>query len=223
MKYKPAEMGIMMCIVSFLGFFAENVWLAITNGYVNNRNMNLPFLLGYGLAMLAIYLLFGIPSQMTFFSKFSVRACRVGKLFLYFLCVMLCVSVGEIILGTVTEKLCCIEYWNYEWLPLHVTKYTSVPTSVGFAAMVTFFMDRVFPPLMSEIARVDGKILHAAALILVTILVADFMYCYGYMMKNHDLYRTWKVPTRPTPVSMNAGAALGMQGLANAELPVSFG
>lgn len=208
MKYKPAEIGIMMVIVSFLGFSAENIWLIITNGYINNRNMNLPFLLGYGMAMLAIYLLFGVPSQMTFFSKFSVRASRWIKIVLYFLCVMICVSVGEIILGAVTERFCSIEYWNYEWLPLHITKYTSIPTSVGFAAMVTFFMDRIFPPLMNEIARVDGKVIHVAALVLITVLVIDFIYCYGQMIKTNDFYRKWTVPVRPMSVSIDTSASV---------------
>lgn len=208
MKYKPAEIGIMMVIVSFLGFSAENIWLIITNGYINNRNMNLPFLLGYGMAMLAIYLLFGVPSQMIFFSKFSVRASRGIKILLYFLCVMICVSVGEIILGAVTERFCSIEYWNYERLPLHITKYTSIPTSVGFAAMVTFFMDRIFPPLMNEIARVDGKVIHVAALVLITVLVIDFIYCYGQMIKTNDFYRKWKVPVRPTAVSIDASVSM---------------
>lgn len=208
MKYKPAEIGIMMVIVSFLGFSAENIWLIITNGYINNRNMNLPFLLGYGVAMLAIYLLFGVPSQMIFFSKFSVKASRRIKIALYFLCVMICVSVCEIILGVVTERFCSIEYWNYEWLPLHITKYTSIPTSVGLAAMVTFFMDRIFPPLMNEIARVDGKVIHVAALVLITVLVIDFIYCYGQMIKTNDFYRKWKVPIRSTSVSIDTSASV---------------
>lgn len=208
MKYKPAEIGIMMVIVSFLGYSAENIWLIITNGYINNRNMNLPFLLGYGMAMLAIYLLFGVPSQMTFFSMFSVRTSRRIKIVLYFLCVMICVSVGEIILGAVTERFCSIEYWNYEWLPLHITKYTSIPTSVGFAAMVTFFMDRIFPPLMNVIARVDGKVIHVAAFVLITVLVIDFIYCYGQMIKTNDFYRKWRVSIRPTSVSIDTSASV---------------
>lgn len=208
MKYKPAEIGIMMVIVSFLGFSAENIWLIITKGYINNRNMNLPFLLGYGMAMLAIYLLFGVPSQMIFFSKFSVKASRGIKIVLYFLCVMICVSIGEIILGAVTERFCSIEYWNYEWLPLHITKYTSIPTSVGFAAIVTFFMDRIFPPLMNIIARLDGKVIHVVAFILITALVIDFICCYGQMIKTNEFYLKWKVPVRPTSVSVDASASV---------------
>lgn len=207
MKYKPSELGIMMIIVSFLGFSAENIWLIITNGYFNNRNMNLPFLLGYGMAMLAIYLLFGVPSQMMFLSKFSVRASRRIKIVLYFLCVMICISIGEIILGAVTERFCSIEYWNYEWLPLHITKYTSIPTSAGFAAMVTLFMDRVFPPLMNRIARMDGTVTHVA-FVLIAVLVIDFVYCYGQMIKTNDFYKKWKVPVRPASVSMDASTSV---------------
>ena len=37
---------LMATVVSFLGFVVENVWLAFTKGYIDNRNMALPFLLG---------------------------------------------------------------------------------------------------------------------------------------------------------------------------------
>lgn len=50
MKYTYYQLGIMAAVVSFLGFVVENIWLAMTKGYINNRNMNAPFLQGYGLA-----------------------------------------------------------------------------------------------------------------------------------------------------------------------------
>ena len=52
MKYTYYQLGIMAAVVSFLGFVVENIWLAMTKGYINNRNMNAPFLLGYGLLIL---------------------------------------------------------------------------------------------------------------------------------------------------------------------------
>ena len=45
MKYTYYQLGIMAAVVSFLGFVVENIWLAMTKGYINNRNMNAPFLL----------------------------------------------------------------------------------------------------------------------------------------------------------------------------------
>lgn len=196
MKYNLYEMEIVVIIVSFLGFTVENIWLALTKGYINNRNMNLPFLLGYGLAMAAVYFLFGIPSEMILMTKVKVRASRAMKILLYFLCVMFCVSVGEIVIGTVTEKLCRIEYWNYSGLPLHITKYTSIPTSAGFAGMITLFMEKIFPPLMERLSNMNENVLHVIVLVLLTALLIDFIYCYGKMVKTHNFYHIWEVAVR---------------------------
>lgn len=190
MKYNFYEMGIMIALVSFLGFAVENIWLSVTKGFMDNRNMNLPFLLGYGLALAAIYYAFGIPSESATFSRLPGRA----GLFLYFLVMMLCVSVGEIVLGKTTERLCGIEYWNYSWLPLHLTKYTSVPTSAGFAAMITLFMEHCFQPLMEAISRLDDSSLRIASPILLAVLTFDYLYCYGRMMKQQSFYEKWKRP-----------------------------
>ncbi len=198
MEYDLYELGIMVALISLLGFMLENVWLAVTKGYMDNRNMNLPFLLGYGLAMAAVYLAFGIPSEMAFI--LPVEAPRWTKTLLYFLCVMLCVSVGELILGTVTEKLCRIEYWNYNWIPLHITKYTSLPTSTGFAALITIFMEYCFRPLMRAISSLDGWLLHVAGPVLIAALTTDFLYCYGRMMQTHSFYDRWRRTVQKNPL-----------------------
>lgn len=196
LKHSRCKIGILMIIVSFMGFAVENIWLAVTKGYMNNRNMNLPFLLGYGLAMVAIYILFGIPSEMKFFQRFPVKASRLMKYFLYFLCVMICISIGEIILGMVTEKFCHIEYWNYSLIPLHITKYTSVPTSMGFAVMVTLFMEKAFPFLLDKLGNTDTKAVCILVCIALLVMAADFVICYGHMIKTHNFYVKWRIKLR---------------------------
>ncbi|MCM1193224.1 MAG: putative ABC transporter permease [Butyrivibrio sp.] len=193
MKYNWRKMGILVIIVSFMGFAVENIWLALTKGYINNRNMNLPFLLGYGLAMVAIYILFGIPSEMKFLNRFPVKASRLAKYLLYFLCVMICISIGEIILGMVTERLCNIEYWNYSLIPLHITKYTSVPTSMGFAAMVTLFMEKVFPFLMDKLSGLDTRAVCIVICVLLVMMLADFVISYGHMIKTQNFNEKWRI------------------------------
>lgn len=193
MKYKWYNLGILVILVSFMGFAVENIWLALTKGYINNRNMNLPFLLGYGLAVLAIYLLFGVPSEMKLLNRFPVKASRMVKYILYFLCVMLCISIGEIILGMVTEEFCHIEYWNYSPIPLHITKYTSVPTSAGFATMITLFMEKVFPFLMSKMESLDGRAVRIIVVVLLVMMVADFIKCYGQMIKTSNFNEEWRI------------------------------
>lgn len=48
-NYNIYTLAIMMAIVSFLGFILENIWLMFTKGYIDNRNVGTPFLLGYGI------------------------------------------------------------------------------------------------------------------------------------------------------------------------------
>lgn len=193
MKYNWRKMGILVIIVSFMGFAVENIWLALTKGYINNRNMQLPFLLGYGLAMVAIYILFGIPSEMKLLNRFPVKASRLVKYLLYFLCVMICISIGEIILGMVTEEFCNIEYWNYSLIPFHITKYTSVPTSMGFAAMVTLFMEKAFPFLMDKLGGLDTRAVCVVVCILLVMMLADFVISYGHMIKVQNFNERWRI------------------------------
>lgn len=193
MKYNIYVIGIMMAFVSLIGFIVENLWLAFTKGYINNRNMYLPFLLGYGIAIVGIYLLFGTPNEMVFFMKYEFKVVPTLKYAVYFLLVMICVSIGEIVIGTVTEKLCHIEYWNYTEIPFHITKYTSVPTSVGFATGITIFMNTVFIPLMEKINTMNPKMVKVCAIVLMSLLVVDFLISYGKMVHTKKFHERWKV------------------------------
>ena len=88
-----------------------------------------------------MYAVFGTPAALRMFAKEKVRWKRY---LVYFLCSFAVVCVGEIVLGIVVEALCHIEYWNYSNIPMHITKYTSIPTSTAFAAMITILMGNVF-------------------------------------------------------------------------------
>ena len=179
--------------VSFLGFIVENCWLALTKGYMDNRNMCLPFLLGYGLAIVVLYLLFGTPEAMCICGwKVPIRNKKI-KVFLYYVCMIVCVSVGEILLGTFVEKVCHFSWWDYSSLPLHITKYTSVPTSMMFAFLITFFMDRFMMPLYGYFRSWDYSVLSTAAPVLSVLMSADFVYNAYKMYQTQGMVRRWKV------------------------------
>ena len=91
-SYPLPELFAMAALVSLLGFLTENTWMLVRSGFIDNRNMNLPFLLGYGLAVVGMYLLIGTPKK--------------GHFVLYFTLVFLFVSLGEILLGFTVEKVC---------------------------------------------------------------------------------------------------------------------
>ena len=127
--YSIYSLFMMVAVISFLGFCLEDTWLSLTKGYIDNRNMNLPFLLGYGLLVVGIYIIIGIPERIVFLGKPIFPKSKFRRYLLYFMCMMVIVSLGEILLGTFVEKMFGFEYWNYTRIPMHITKYTSVPTS----------------------------------------------------------------------------------------------
>lgn len=196
MEYNISDLGIMVAIVSFLGFLVENIWLAITKGYVNNRNMNAPFLLGYGMMFLFLLFTLGTPESLVQRGVLKKSYSKKIKYIVYFLCSFVAVCIGEIILGTIVERLCCIEYWNYSKIPLHITKYTSVPTSIGFAAMITFFMGECVTPLMSWICRLDSVWIRVLSAVLMLVMVSDFFYSFYQMIVLKDFYLKWEIEMR---------------------------
>lgn len=184
---------MMIAVVSFLGFVVENIWLSATKGYIDNRNMCLPFLIGYGLAIVAIYLLLGTPKSLRFIGK----KWNLSR-FSYFLVVMLCVSVGEILLGKLVEKTCCFYWWDYTKIPLHITRYTSLPTSAAFSVLIVTFMNGFFEPLYRYFLSWDAKVLRCTAMPLMVLLVWDYLYNACLMYKKKEMIPRWKVDTKNT-------------------------
>ncbi len=188
-----AALSMIIITVSFLGFWVENLWLAMTKGYMDNRNMRLPFLLGYGLAMVAIWGIFGTPQNLRFFSTpISIPSAAV-RILIYFVLVSVCVALGEIALGTFVEKTCGIVWWNYTRLPMHITKYTSVPTTCAFGTLITVFMSCLFIPLCERFSAMPPSRLYTCATGLMLLLVGDFLHSAWDMYKNRCLSQRWMI------------------------------
>lgn len=191
---RAAALCMIMAVVSFLGFVVENVWLAMTKGYIDNRNMYAPFLVGYGMAILAIYFMFGTPGELTVFGK-QTGLSRGRKKVLYFLVVMLCVSLGEIVLGKIVEYTCHIYWWDYSNVPLHITRYTSIPTTILFSTMIVLFMDYIFVPLYNYFLSWNSRRLYIVAGVLMVIMLGDFVGAAYRMYKGKRVIK--KIKVRP--------------------------
>lgn len=205
---KQAALCMIMAVVSFMGFVVENVWLAITKGYIDNRNMEFPFLMGYGMAIIAIYFMFGTPGKMVLFGKeLALDKCR--KKMLYFLVVMLCVSVGEIALGTFVEHTCHVYWWDYSNVPFHITRYTSIPTSILFSGMIVIFMEYVFTPLYAFFLSWDSRILYPMAVVLLIIMLGDLLGAGYRMYKGKRVIR--KLRFRPASALVGTVSTLAQE------------
>lgn len=189
MKYGIFELMLAAVVISFVGFAIENTWLLLTKGYMDNRNMTLPFLLGYGILMVDFYLMFGTPSDV----HLPIVSDRFTDREIYFVLAFFTVSIGEIMLGTATEKATGVIYWDYSWIPMHLTRYTSLPTSLGFAYIIENFMTYCFPEIMGAITLLPAEIIPPAAVILFTALSIDTLHGFWKMYSCHSLYCLWKI------------------------------
>lgn len=186
---------ILAVITSFMGFCVENLWLLFTKGYMDNRNMKLPFLFGYGLAVTGFYVVLGIPSEFIA-GRIASENMRV---FCYFAITVLLVSLGEICVGFFTEKYFGFYYWNYEKLPLHFTRYTSLPTSCGFSLIITTFMNKCFMPLLTVLEKIPTYFLRPVALLLFIAIALDFVKSFRIMHRTGkpNVTRVWYPKGRP--------------------------
>lgn len=180
-------------VVAFIGFAVENIWLAFSKGFMDNRNMCLPFLFGYGIAMMLVFLAFGLPHNPKFLGmKLIFKKKHYGYLYYYFI-VMICICIGEFIMGTVVEKICGYQWWNYSWIPLHITQYTSIPTSMGFAGIVFVVMRYGFEFLMQFFLGFDKTMLLGTSIIFGLLLTIDMVYNLILMYKNGAGKVRWRI------------------------------
>ena len=193
MKKRTYALCMIIAIVSFLGFLVENIWCAFTKGYVDNRSMFFPFLIGYGIAIILIYLILGTPEELRFLKHRVHIESKMVRIVLYLIGVMLCVSIGEILLGKLVEYVCGFQWWNYSKLPLHITQYTSIPTSFAFGALITTFMNFFFEPLIAFFEGWNDTVLKVTATILMVIMVGDFLYAAYKMIKTQGPLIRWRL------------------------------
>lgn len=184
---------MVMSVVSFMGFVVENVWLAVTKGYMDNRNMCFPFLIGYGVGMLLILCILGTPKKLWILGKTIWIQHKIVRVIAYFVGVMICICIGEICLGTLVEKVCHFSWWSYAEIPLHITKYTSIPTSMMFASIVTLFMEHCLEPLFFFFVKWDYDVLRTAAIVLMGLMVGDYLHNAYQMYKNKGMVRRWRI------------------------------
>lgn len=189
---------MVIAVISFLGFVTENIWLSATKGFIDNRNMCLPFLLGYGLAIVAIHALFGTPQALLLAGKKINIRNRIIRKLLYFLLVFLCVCVGEIVLGKLIELTCHFYWWDYSRLPLHITRYTSIPTSTAFSLLIVILMDYIYEPLYAGFLSWEPTRLCLTASILMVLLLTDYIYNTYRMYMDKKMPERWRIDTTGT-------------------------
>ena len=80
-------------------------------------------------------------------------------------------------------------------MPMNITRYTSIPTSIMFSIMVTLFMDKCLGPLYNYFARINTSKMEYVVVALMSIMIGDFIYNAYKMYKIRGLVRRWRIET----------------------------
>ena len=187
------------CIVAFAGFLIENVFRLFCIGVIDDRHRLFPFIAEYGIAYFAIFLLFGTPKNMRIFTKkitltaTNKKTAAFLQTALYFLIVFLCIGLGEITVGLTVEKTMGIKGWNFSNIPLHITRYTSIPTDFAYTSAFTVFMHLFFDKMTDALSEISPKVLKILAIVLTTTILLDslIMLCHGMMFNKYPSY--WRI------------------------------
>lgn len=77
--------------------------------------------------------------------------------------------------------------------PFNISKYTTIPTSIGFALILTLFMGYCARPVADIFTRINRDTALRFGIIITLVLFIDFAASFSYMHKNKKLNEKWRI------------------------------
>ncbi len=177
--YDITHLWLAGLVYANIGYWVENLFRLVSKGVLDSRNQIFPFLFCYAIAMWALYLALGTPKKARWFARRMFegddKKAELHSQIYYFVVVFLFIFFGEIIVGTLFERISGQQLWNYSGIPLHITQYTSIPTTLALTTGVMVLMENFFTPLMTRIQKIPYKTVLRLDYILGTLIVADWL------------------------------------------------
>ena len=143
--------------VAFLGWIVENAFKFFVSGWFDSRFHFLPFISPYASLPLAFHIALGSPDDVCLFGWkiFKVRTRKtviLSNILTYFL-MSLFVFLGELAVGNLWDVLFDVQLWNYHNLPLNVTQYTSIATTLGFGLFAYVIFKFIYKPILAFLRK----------------------------------------------------------------------
>ena len=143
--------------VAFLGWVVENVFKYVTGGWFDSRFHFLPFISPYASLPLAFHIALGSPNDIRIFGYkvFKTKTTKtvvLSNLITYFL-MSLFVFLGELAVGNLWDILFDVQLWDYHSLPLSLTQYTSIVTTLGFGLFAYVIFKFIYRPTLYIIRK----------------------------------------------------------------------
>ena len=165
-------------IVAFIGWIAENAFKLAVSGVIDSRFHLLPFISPYLLIPFAFHIALGTPNDVTFFGKkvfknYTPKTRILSNAIAYF-AICLCVFLGELVVGNLWDILFDVQLWNYSKHPLHITKFTSVLSVLGFGTGAYLIFRFLYTPILNFIRKkISFKTAKIICLTLGVLIVID--------------------------------------------------
>ena len=112
---------------------------------------------------------------------------------LTFLAAFVLILFGEMSVGLLFDKCFGVQAWDYRNIPLHITRYTSIPTTFGFTTGITLLMHFVFRPVVAFFERLPRKLCFWLALIFGVLIAADYCIMIGGMLVTGHFPDYWSI------------------------------
>ena len=194
-------LGLLGIATAFIGWLAENTAKIFLSGYIDSRFHILPFISPYALVVFALHIALGNPDNLAFFGKrVFKKESRKNKILsnvISYLAICFFVFFGELVVGNLWEILFGVELWNYSNLPLSVTQYTGVVSTLGFGTGAYLLFKFVYAPALSFVRRkVSYRVAKWIVIILGSLIVLDTLRLIFYMMFTGEAPIYWKIVIR---------------------------
>ena len=182
---------IVFVIISFAGWLIETANFAIRWKNITDRGfLTLPLCGIYGLSLIGMYLLLGIPTKgklKGIYKKDS--ASKIKKiltfflvLFLYFIAAVLVSTLFELITAFTFDKLFNIRLWNYTSYDCDFLGYICIGKSLLWGLMITLAMQLVFPYVYLAADKLSLKTAKILTIIFIVAISVDFVFNLTYLI-----------------------------------------
>ena len=165
-------------IFAFIGWCAENTAKLVIGGTIDSRFHILPFIAIYVSISFAFHIALGSPNNIVFFGKRIFKSetpkTKILSNVISFVGISLAVFLGELVVGNMWDILFGVKLWNYSKLPLHLTQYTSIVSTLGFGAGAYLIFKFIYNPLLNLFRnKLSYKVAKWIVLTLGVLIAAD--------------------------------------------------
>lgn len=112
---------------------------------------------------------------------------------IYFAVIFVFILGGEIAVGTIYEEFAGVILWDYSNIPTHITRYTSIITTLLYGGGVYLLMAFAFKPMMRLIMKMGTKAATIVDCTLGIAIVLDFIATIVIMFVTGSAPEYWSV------------------------------